>query len=331
MLVFAGFFKLKYLVDMGQYIEVQTGDLNRCPSVLRGEIKNIDLKIWNKLGLGLWEKFPDDPERATRIHTYYLPLFFWLLKTLSKYTRDQRPLIIGINGPQGCGKSVLSATFVDLLQRVGLNGVAMSIDDFYLTRDEQVALASKYASNSLLQQRGYPGTHDIELGMRTFRALKNIAATGTVPVPVYDKSKNDGSGDRSPPSHWKKVSGPLDLIFLEGWMLGYSEIPKERIPNEDFLQINQMLKKYHAWYRLLDAFVHLMPQQIEYVMDWRVEAEERMKAQGRSGMSQAEVIAYTRKFIPAYEAYLPRLLVQPPTKENYLRLTLQKNRLPDLT
>jgi D-glycerate 3-kinase len=40
-------------------------------------------------------------------------------------------------------------------------------------------------------------------------------------IPFYDKSLKNGNGDRANPSEFKKVSGPIDLVLLEGWMLGF--------------------------------------------------------------------------------------------------------------
>ena len=40
-------------------------------------------------------------------------------------------------------------------------------------------------------------------------------------IPQYDKSLNQGKGDRSDPKYFKKVQGPIDLVIVEGWMLGY--------------------------------------------------------------------------------------------------------------
>jgi pantothenate kinase-related protein Tda10 len=45
--------------------------------------------------------------------------------------------VIGINAPQGAGKTTLVNSFRDLFRRDGLSSVVLSIDDFYLTRGEQ--------------------------------------------------------------------------------------------------------------------------------------------------------------------------------------------------
>ena len=51
----------------------------------------------------------------------------------------------------------------------GLNVVVLSLDDFYLTRDERNALARTV--HPMLQVRGVPGTHDIQFASATIKSL----------------------------------------------------------------------------------------------------------------------------------------------------------------
>jgi pantothenate kinase-related protein Tda10 len=32
---------------------------------------------------------------------------------------------------------------------------------------------------------------------------------------------NEGKGDRVEPDKFKNVDGPIDIVIVEGWMLGY--------------------------------------------------------------------------------------------------------------
>lgn len=41
-----------------------------------------------------------------------------------------------------------------MFKQINKNCAIISIDDFYLTSDEQIKLANKYSSNPLLQYRG---------------------------------------------------------------------------------------------------------------------------------------------------------------------------------
>ena len=208
----------------------------------------------------------------------------------------------------------------------GKRCITISIDDFYLTRGEQVKLAAEHADNPLLQQRGYPGTHDIELGARVLRSIKN--GNMSVSIPRYDKSLHGGKGDRLPESEWTHVDGSVDLVFVEGWMLGFSPVEKKQLPNGHFEEINNALKNYVAWHRQLDGFLQLAPEDPHYVVGWRIEAEQRMRAQGRPGMSDPEIRAYVEKFLPAYETYLPQLEKNPPVIRSRRRIVIGKDRLP---
>lgn len=69
-----------------------------------------------------------------------------------------RPFIIGLNGVQGVGKTTLVRALAQTLQeRQGLPTLVVSIDDFYLTHADQLALAAAHPDNALVQYRGEPG------------------------------------------------------------------------------------------------------------------------------------------------------------------------------
>src|SRR5580704_9712297 len=165
-----------------------------------------------------------------RVHHLYLPvLFFCAARVQSAATR---PLIVGIQAPQGGGKTTLVRHLIARLPDLGLRAAGVSIDDFYLTRAEQLQLAASHPGNPYLEHRGYPGTHDLDLGVRALDALRALepGSTATVRVPVYDKSAHGGRGDRAPESAWRDVTGPLDIVFVEGWMLGFAPVAGSALP-----------------------------------------------------------------------------------------------------
>ena len=73
--------------------------------------------------------------------------------------RTGKPLVVGLNGVQGAGKTTLVAPLAAALRSDGINTLVCSIDDFYLTHDDQLALAANYPDNALLQHRGEPGAY----------------------------------------------------------------------------------------------------------------------------------------------------------------------------
>ena len=56
---------------------------------------------------------------------------------------SSRPLVIGLNGVQGAGKTTLVQALADSLEREGAHTLVCSIDDFYLNHDDLVALLQK--------------------------------------------------------------------------------------------------------------------------------------------------------------------------------------------
>lgn len=69
-----------------------------------------------------------------------------------------KPFIIGLNGVQGVGKTTLVKALAEMLDdREGLKTLVVSIDDFYLTHADQLALAAAHPDNALVQNRGEPG------------------------------------------------------------------------------------------------------------------------------------------------------------------------------
>ena len=116
---------------------------------------------------------------------WFFPLFDQIM---SSPDLKQETLVIGINGSQGSGKSTLSDLMVSVgREDFGLEVVALSIDDFYLTREERSSFAEKV--HPLLLTRGVPGTHDIDLSISTLLGLKNF--TKPLSIPRFDKSEDD--------------------------------------------------------------------------------------------------------------------------------------------
>ncbi|CAG8521243.1 37032_t:CDS:2, partial [Racocetra persica] len=247
------------------------------------------------------------------------------------------PLIVGISGPQGSGKTTIVSQITQHLKVFNnLSVVSCSIDDFYLTFKEQCQLALSNPSNKLLEFRGEPGTHDIALGKdvlnRLYRDVDLDESNFDVLIPFYDKSLNDGRGDRAEVDKWVKVSPPFEIILVEGWSLGFKHLSKSQLEKFYFSSksiatehessslklvshtlshlssINENLQNYEReWYKFLDIFVHLDVQDINYVYPWRLEQERNMKNLGKGGMTDEQVIDFIDRFMPSYELYLPKL------------------------
>ena len=141
------------------------------------------------------------------------------------------PLFIGMQGPQGVGKTTTANALCEFLCTPpnSLNVSVLCIDDFYLPYDGLKALSAKYPDNRLLSGRGQPGTHDLGLLRQTLLDLSLINENISVPVsvPIFDKSLFGGYGDRS--SSRTTVNGPIDIVLLEGWCMGFYPLPREEL------------------------------------------------------------------------------------------------------
>ena len=223
-----------------------------------------------------------------------------------------KPLFIGIEAPQGLGKS----TLVDVLQTLIDNSVVLSLDDLYLPREEQQDLGQKkHPGNPLLTFRGNPGTHDLPLARETIKKLKSINeglgdGQTTVALPRYNKKACNGRGDRLPREDWPSVSGPTDIVFLEGWCLGF-ERPREfesLISSVDarvyFAPINEYLMEYESVFNnVIDSWMIIKAGDWRWAYEWRQEQERK----NNGGLTDAQVRDFVDRFAPTYDACLQNL------------------------
>jgi D-glycerate 3-kinase len=278
--------------------------------------------VAERLVRALHARVPD----ARRVDGYYAPLAIGSARRLSEC--PHRPWVLGIQGPQGCGKSTLASALVDAFGDVGLRSAAVSIDDFYLTHAEQLALAERHKANPYLLYRGYPGTHDVALGARMIESIVRLRPGEEALVPAYVKSAHGGRGDRAPRSDWRRVVGPIDALFVEGWMLGFSPVDDATIEPE-LRAPNALLAAYASWTDSLDSFVHLDVASLDAIVSWRIDAERARRALGHDALSDDEARDYIERFLPAYRAYLPRLRARPPSGD-VRTIELAPDRMPVL-
>ena len=196
--------------------------------------------------------------------------------------------LVGFSGCQGSGKSTLVALMAKVMREVhGVSTVVLSLDDFYLTKATRVALAQSI--HPLFATRGVPGTHDLALLNETIAALRQLPPGGSVPVPAFDKALDD----RTEMVHWRQVSAPVQLIFLEGWCVGLSpqqeselEAPinpmeAEQDPSRVWRgEVNrQLATEYADLFGKLDALLLLQAPSFDAVFDWRWQQEQRLSQQ----------------------------------------------------
>lgn len=218
----------------------------------------------------------------------------------------------------------------DMFSYCGLPCLSMSLDDFYLTGQEQEALAAAHPANSILQCRGNAGTHDVQLLSQTLDCLQRGLPCA---LPRYDKSLRDGRGDRLPESRWPRVSEEVAVVLVEGWMLGFTASPEPESSSlsADLQEINSFLRSYHFIHCLMDCWVVLAVQEVDSVYEWRLEAEQAMRRQRGAGMTDEQVQRFVDRYMPAYRCYLPSLYSRGPERKegaSTLQIWIDRERRP---
>ncbi|XP_037413788.1 D-glycerate 3-kinase, chloroplastic-like [Triticum dicoccoides] len=281
-----------------------------------------------------------DAEKS-RIYHFYIPVFLWCEDQVadhrSKYNEGDEipPLVIGVSAPQGSGKTTLVFALDYLFRVSGRNSATLSIDDFYLTAAEQGKLRETHAGNALLEFRGNAGSHDLQFSIETLESLIKLTKEGTkMKLPRYDKSAFGGRGDRADPSTWPEVEGPTEVVLFEGWMLGFKPLPNEVVTAVDpqLEVINKNLEAYYdAWDRFIESWIVIKIKEPNCVFQWRLQAEVAMRADGKAGMSDEEVMDFVSRYLPAYHAYLPTLYKEGPNgakKDHLLVIDIDEERTP---
>lgn len=269
------------------------------------------------------------PELVTQVEAVGLSLGFrardtiinnltelWLPLALTLINRQKqlkRTFIQGIVGSQGTGKTTLCKILQPILSYLGLAVATLSLDDFYLTYEARVKLRQQ---DPRLIWRGPPGTHDLALGINVIdQCLQGDRATKIL-IPRFDKSAYSGAGDRTMP---ETISKP-DILLFEGWFVGFQPLtaypedfpePIVREQDRQFAQDNnQRLQAYVPLWSKLDSLIVLDLEDYHLSQQWRREAEQKMIAQGKTGMSEQECDRFVEYFWHALhpELYLPPLI-----------------------
>ncbi len=261
---------------------------------------------------------------------WIMPIWRLWLPLAQQLDRQQKalgaPFIQGILGGQGTGKTTLTRMLRIVLQYLGQVSVGLSIDDLYLTYAERQVLQQQ---DPRLVWRGPPGTHDIELGLRTLEQFKTAPPRTTVSVPQFDKSLFQGQGDRTT----SLIQPAPTIVLFEGWLVGAqpiadSEMASMALPapivtsaDRQFARdSNHRLQAYLSLWRFLDSLIVLYPQDYRWSQQWRQQAEQDMKAQGKPGLSDLEIVEFVTYF---WKALHPELFITPLTQSPSTALVVE--------
>lgn len=224
---------------------------------------------------------------------------------------QRRPYVQGLLGVQGTGKTTWGVVLGLLLELRGLRLVSLSLDDYYLTFEERRQLAVERPE---LRWRGPPGTHDITLACADLDALRRGEGRQ---LTRFDKALEGGQGDRVP-GEWVDANA-VDIVLFEGWCVGLRPLavpllalPDARAAEDDAdfaTASNAALTDYLRLWERLDGLWVLKPEDYTQSLRWRQEAEQKLRAAGGGGMSDAEIADFVRYF---WKSLHPLRYLNPP-------------------
>lgn len=267
-----------------------------------------------------------DEGLARELSLTYLPVAQELLRRRQRVAG--RPLIVGINGAQGSGKSTMFALLLRIFEQLfEVRCAGLSIDDLYLTRAERLALSENV--HPLLATRGVPGTHDVALAHRLLDALLS-EGPGHVPVPAFDKAVDD----RYPEVDWPHFEIPCELVILEGWCVGARpeaetelSTPCNNLEAEEDADgrcrryVNACLRdEYQALFERLDVLIMLRVPSFDCVQRFRTEQEHALLHRLRLANPHAKVMSDDEvgRFVAHFERLTRWMLREMPARADVL-------------
>ena len=248
------------------------------------------------------EKFK---KKDLMIRSFLIPICFWI----SKKAKKKSPLIVGLAGGQGSGKTTISSIISLILKKYfKLKVFKISIDDFYKTKKQREILSKN--KHSLLLTRGVPGTHDIKIMLDFFRKIKTKNFK-SLKLPKFNKANDD----RYKKKHWYKLKSRPDVVIFEGWCVG-AKPQSLRLLKKPINTIEKAYDKSLKWrrfvnlqlktnykklYSQLDSLLYLKVKNFNLLKKWRIKQEEKLwlKAKSRKNlkiMNKKEVINFMQTY-----------------------------------
>ena len=272
------------------------------------------------------EKFK---KKDLMIRSFLIPICFWI----SKKAKKKSPLIVGLAGGQGSGKTTISSILSLILKKYfKLKVFKISIDDFYKTKKQREILSKN--KHSLLLTRGVPGTHDIKIMLDFFRKIKTKNFK-SLKLPKFNKANDD----RYKKKHWYKLKSRPDVVIFEGWCVG-AKPQSLRLLKKPINAIEKAYDKSLKWrrfvnlqlktnykklYSQLDSLLYLKVKNFNLLKKWRIKQEEKLwlKSKSRKNlkiMNKKEVI----NFMQTYQRITEQMFKDAP-KYSSIIMNLNKN------
>jgi len=284
-----------------------------------------DIDRWYEKFSPLLEQFIEnesiDSKFKMSFKSVYLPLAKWI-----ESKQAAGPVIIGINGAQGSGKSTLSKLLVQVLENIFNKTVLhLSIDDLYLSRDKRLTRAN--AIHPLLKVRGVPGTHDTDLGIKILKSIKS-ASIDEIKLPVFDKAIDD----LLPENHWQCIQKKIDIVLFEGWCVAAKpqsqaqlSLPVNLLEEKEDADgswrhyVNKQLSgQYKEWFSYIDYLIMLNVPDMESVYEWRALQEKKLIQSSQHNNHYAMSAQALKEFIMYFERITRQCLGEMPERADVL-------------
>jgi D-glycerate 3-kinase len=258
----------------------------------------------------------------------YIPITFWIN---NKCKKDKKTLFLGLSAGQGSGKTTVAHILKIILKNYFKKEICIiSMDDFYKTLEDRNKIAKQ--KHPLLQIRGVPGTHDINL-VKDFFILLKKKRFKKVKLPKFNKSIDD----RVKKNQWHNIKKKPEIVIFEGWCVGAKPQTNsllknpintlERFEDQDLEWrkfVNKKLKnEYKKVFKMIDYYIFMRIPNFKMVFRWRLLQETKLK---ESSHFRKKIMSYKeiKRFIMFYQR-ITLQMVKDLSKSASIVLLLKKN------
>ena len=238
-------------------------------------------------------------------------IYLRLISYIKNYLYSNKsPLIIGISGLPGCGKTSFGKIFEHISSEMNIPVNVISLDDFYYP-SPQLDFVMK--GNPWNVPRGLPGSHSI---IEIDKCLNQFLNNGNLVAPRFDKSLRKGLGDRE---GWIELNPKV--LILEGWFLGClpvkcldsnnqleSSLDPPLTSNElDYRKIVQknLIEYLPIWEKLKHIF-HIKANCFSNTFTWKTQQERNMHVKTGHSLQGDNL----KSFIRMISASIPQYTLQ---------------------
>ncbi len=244
--------------------------------------------------------FMQDMDARNHYRQLVIELWQWLTEQRLRHAKSLMtvsPVVVGIAGAQGTGKTTLANLLVLFGKEQGVAVGTVSLDDYYLSQSQRAILAAKV--HPLLLQRGMPGTHAIDQAIADAKAVRKGSP---ICLPYFDKALDQPGLQRS--------SQRFEMLIVEGWCLGLTPQVEDELTlavnllesREDstgcwrFFVNQQLALNYQAYWQLCQPVIWLKAPDWPSICRWRVIQEQQLWQLRGQGMSDITLARFMQSF-----------------------------------